>query len=458
MSYHAFNGLDAPVGKYQEILDYVLTPSPTVKQVDLCCGLGFGKTVLAIQAAALTLNLDGNQRLLFLEPDWDRVNDTFLTTWQRVIPSDMYKIQVGKNLIHWWNGSQLIFRPRVITGSRERIQDKFRGIEFTAVVDDETAIGFDYVQYLNTFARIRAPSKIRYYFTLSTPKVGPYGRFINRGTNKLFTGRTADNHYLLARDPDYEKNLRLNMSADQARRELDGELIALEGRIWKTAMPNIPWPMGNRNDNHRSFDKKKPWWLFCDFGSSTGAYAVIQKTDSVHNGREMFKGDVWVAVADLCPRDDASASRAFQKLKTEFGFPAGVVGGRDMNKRSDGGGDTVAYFAQQSWSNVQIYPCDETTYNKQLQYDRLSYLMCSALGERRFTIAKDFISLEPESHSGIREMIDEDAWPAEDKRRAGDFLPKNKDIRVQHVRDALLMGAVEVMAPPDWHYQDDPPR
>jgi len=372
------------------------------------------------------------------------------------VPEELYEIQIGKNRINWWNGAYMIYRPRVITGSRERARSKFRGIEFSFVIDDETAIGFDKEQYLNTLARIRIDSKCRYYFTLSTPRVGPYGRFIKRGGNKLFRGRTADNHYLLKRDPHYEENLREDMSAEQARRELDGELVALEGRIWKTAKGDVAWPDGNRNDNHTAFDSSKPWWLFCDLGSATGAYAVVQTTDPIHEGRRLYSGKVWVAVADYCPDDDASASRAFQRLKAEFGTPLAVVAGCDIGTRDRVSGDTVAYFAKQTWGGVQTYSTDESVYSRQKQYDRLSYMMCSANGARRFTIARDFVALDTESQRGVREMLDEDQWPPVDKRRPGDFLPKNSNIVVQHIRDALLAGAVNIMAPPEWGYSPNP--
>ncbi len=456
-SNHSFIGLDPPVGKYLEIFDYVLKEDPEVKDVDLCCGLGFGKTVVAIQVAALTLNLDGNQRGLFLEPDWDRVNSIFLPKWIEYVPEDLYTIESGNHRIVWHNGSSMLYRPRVITGARERAQGKFRGIEFTFVVDDEAAIGFDGEQQINTRARVRAASKVRYYFTLSTPLVGPYGRFINRGDSKLFRGKTSDNHYLLARDPNYEINLRKRMSPEQARRELDGELVALEGRIWKTADMSKAWPHGTRNDIHPSFDKRKPWWLFCDLGSATGAFVVMQQMDATHGGQELFPDPVWVAVADLCPHSDASASRAFQILKREYGYPSGIVAGKDVNKRGSGSGKVISYFANTIFGNVPIYPCNEDASAKQIQYDLLSFMMCSAVGaERRFTVAKNFISLDLDSRRGVLEMLDEDQWPTPDKRRVNDILPKNKDIEVQHVRDALLMGAMMVMHPPEWIYSDNP--
>ncbi len=447
-----FKGLYRPMGRYKEILDYILRPSPDVKMVDLCCGLGFSKTILGIQAAALTMDSDPRHIGLFFEPDWSRVDKIFLPLWEKHVPEQLYTHKVGKNLIEWHNGAKMFYMARVITGQRDMARARTRGIPTSFVIDDETAIGFDEEQYQNTHARIREAALQRYYLTLTTPLVGPYARFLKRGGNKIFHGRTRDNHYLLLRDPDYEKRQRALMSHDQARRELDGEIVALEGRIWKKAMPEIPWPQGNRHDEFKEFDPKKPWWLFCDFGSSTGAYAIVQQTDAVILGQRAFRehNHVWVAVADYCPDEQADAASAFALLDAEFGRPVCVVGGADVDTRANTDGSTIAYMANQVWPNVSIIPCSETRYNKLLQFNRMQYLVCNAFDERRFCVAKKFRSLDDRSKRGIREMLDEDQYPPIEKRRENDFLPKNKDNIVQHIRDALLMGAVSIMAKPRW--------
>lgn len=438
-----------------------MTPSPEVKNADLCCGLGFGKTLLGIQLAACTLDSAPGHVGLFQEPDWTRVQHIFLPLWEQHIPEELYEIYLSKDLIIWKpTRSKLIFKPRIVTGSLAQRRALNRGIPTSFVIDDETAIGYDQEQYQNTFARIRLDAEIRYWLGLSTPLVGPYANHLKRGGNKIFTGRTRDNFYLLHRDPTYESRQRAQMSEQQARRELDGELIALEGRIWNTARwdakePACAWPNGNRNDEHVAFRPGEPYWLFCDLGVATGAYAVVQRMQPIFRGRRLFSEPVWVAIADYCPDDDANAARAFTKIKREFGIPAAVVGGADIETRERTDGNTVAYFAQQIFgSQIKIMPCNESWYNKQIQYDCLSYLMCNTRGERRFTVARDFVSLDTRSRRGIREMLLEDQWPPIEKRRQGDFLPKNKEITVQHIRDALLMGTAQIMKPPRWGHRE----
>lgn len=454
MAAYKLRGVYPLAPKHLEVVDYLFEPNPGgVKQVDLCCGRGFGKSVLAIYIAVRALSIDGNQIGLFLEPDWKRVNRVFLKKWIKIVPKELYTINKSAQLITWFNGSLLFYGPRNVTGSYQSAEDAQVGQDTTFIVDDEAALRCSYTMYTNNLATVREPSPVRFYLTVSTPRVGPYKRLVTAPGHTLFRGVSSDNIYL---PPGYVENLRENMSADQARREIDGEFVSLEGRIWKTWVGDKMWPNGNVHPTHTKFDARKPWYLYCDLGSATGSYVVVQQTDSSLNGRDLFDGPTWVIVADLCPRNDASASRAFTRLKAEFGTPAAVVAGDDINTRGRGDGNTVAYFAQNIFGNINIYPCDERAYSKRIQYDCTNWLVCSATGKRRLCMAKDFVSLEPDSRRGIAELWDEDEWPAEDKRRPGDILPKNKDNRVQHVRDALLMGAMTLMAPPQWREAVDP--
>jgi hypothetical protein len=463
MTRPTFIGLEPPEGKYKEIFDYILRPDPgNIKAVDLCCGLGFGKTDILIQVAALVMDHYPGSKILFLEPDWDRVSEIFWEKWEELIPAELYtfkgKGSGGANKITWYRGgSTMIVRPRVITGNKADARSKKRGIEFSLILDDEAAIHFDLEQYQNQFGRIRIQSPVMGYITASTPLVGPYGRFLSRKSpHKIFKGRTADNVYLLRKQPDYEKRLRAEMSPQQARRELDAELVALEGRIWKTAVMDKAWPAGNVHHQHRKYDPTKPWWVFSDFGAGTGSFLVVQQADPIYRGRRLFGGPVWVAVADLCPHLDASATRAFGRLDQEFGSgnadaryikPAGVTGGADMDTRDTGSGKTISDFARQVWPNVRLYPCDEKYQSKQQQYDCLDGGFYRLDGHRRFCVAKDFVSLDQDSCRGLLEMIEQDQFlPIEE--RGNHPLPKKPNIPVQHIRDAVMMGAAKIMFPP----------
>ncbi len=449
MPNHVLNAY-SPYSKQQEILDYLLKPEPDrVKQVDLCCGRGFGKTYLAVILAVKSLCLNSNQTGLFLEPSWAAINSIFWDTWHELVPDSLYKVNKSEHKIIWFNGSVMYYGPRNVSGNIQSMRNKYKGLNLTWVIDDEAAIGCDAQQYTNTLAAVRKHSDVRFYFTISTPMVGPYRDLITSEPHVVFRGTSRDNVY---RPKGFVKNLVVNMSRDQVRREIDGEFISLEGRIWKTADMTKPWPVGTIDDEHKEFQKGQPFWLLCDLGGATGAYVIMQQRKAMFRDSLIFDGPVWVAVADLCPQNDASAARAFAIIKEHFGTPIGVTAGADVNTRAITDGTTVSYFAQQCFGSIPIYPCNESMYSKQVQYDNLSYLMCSYAGnERRFTVARKFAELDPDSKRGVKQMLEVDEWPDETKRRASDFLPKNRECKVQHTRDALLMGMSQ-LSPPSWSY------
>jgi hypothetical protein len=441
-----------PHRKQRDIVNYIFKPdTDTVKQVDVSCGRGFGKSMVAIDIAVRALNIDGNQVGLFLEPDVPRMNKVFLKKWRAHVPPECYKINKSERRIEWWNGSMLFYGSRNVSGSMQQMEDSQLGADLTFVIDDEAALKCSYNFYVNTLATIREPSTVRFYLTISTPRVGAFKRLVTSPGHKLFMGQSSDNVYL---PKGYVENLRMNMSKQQARRELDGEFVSLEGKIWPDFDSEKPWPEGNIHYQHTGFDPGRPWWLFCDLGSANGAFAVVQQTDATLAGQEVFGGSVWVVVADLCPYKNANAARAFQILKANFGTPAMVVAGADVNTRASTDGKTIAYFARQTWSNVNVHPVSERTYDRQLQYDRMLYLVCSARNERRLCVAKDFVSLDVDSKRGVREMFEEDSF-GEKPMPEGQLLPKGPDHPVNHIRDAMLMGTVAVMSIPDWNYSEN---
>jgi len=265
------------------------------------------------------------------------------------------------------------------------------------------------------------------------------------------------------------------MTEDQIQREIYGRFISLDGQIWKTANyapyekikdsmdertrarltkqnKKTSWPHGNRHDTFTKYDPKKPYYLLCDLGGRNGAYLAVQSTYADYRGRQLFPGPVWVAVSDFCPDNDASASRAFEMFYREYKCaPAGIVAGEDQNAIDKYTGQTLSYFATTVFgSNVPIYPCSERFADKQIQADALSHLFGDHQGHRRFCVARDFVKLHPKSTRSLPEMIVEDEWPDQEKQALSDFLPKNRENTVQHIRDACLMGAVKIMASPKW--------
>lgn len=442
MAIDTFVGLGPPRGKHLEIMQHLLAPDPTPKPVDVCCGLGFGKTLIAIQVAAITLNSSPGHRGLFLEPDWDRVKEIFLPAWEAHVPAHLYRHDKGRNRIVWHNGSYLLYRPRVITGSRARAQSKQRGIPYTFVIDDEAAIGFDRDQYINTFARIRLPANIRYYLTISTPMVGPYGAHIQRGGNKLFRGRTRDNHYLLAIDPTYEERLRAEMDPEQARRELDGELIALEGRVWKNFSFDT-WPAGNMHD--AKWDPSKPWVLGWDVGASLGHWQIWQ-----YHEVEDWERPVAVIVAEGMQQGQmqdvlAVLERDFVEPSNFHPWKIGI--GRDVST-AQLVGDTAGLVLNQWGFKNWRYPTG-IYYDKFVQQQVLTSLILDGMGRRHLALSRHVKRYGPTNQVwGLENMFQGDHYP--DK---GDGLIKDKDrhgvSNYEDPRDSSMYLAV-TMYKPKW--------
>ena len=113
-----------PDPKMQELLEYLFKPDrENIKLVDLCCGRGRGKSVIAIDIACRALSRGPGEVGLFLEPDWKRVNRVFLKKWRKHVPPELYTINKGEQCITWFNGALLFYGPRNITGSSLASED-----------------------------------------------------------------------------------------------------------------------------------------------------------------------------------------------------------------------------------------------------------------------------------------------------------------------------------------------
>ena len=408
------------------------------------CGRGFGKTLLAIQLACMTLELDPNAVGLFLEPDWKRVRRVFLKKWLRHVPKQYYTLNKTEQCITWHNGALLFYGPRNITGANSATDDAQLGQDTTFIIDDEAALRCSHMMYINNLATVREPSRFRYYLTLSTPRPGDYADLVNSENHVLFTGTSLDNPY---RPEGYVRTLVAGMSASQVRRDILGELIALEGLVFPGFDGVTAWPKGNLNVVHRSFDPSVPWYLFCDLGSATGAYIVVQPWER-DTGTHYRAEPIWTAVADYTPYQDASATRAFSVLAREFGTPVSIVAGADVNTRGNVYSETAAEAARKVWGEqVTIHGISEKVHDKQAQFDTISYGIKSYHGERRFAVGADFVSLEkhPRGQRGLVKMFQQYCY--RDEPRSNEITPKGPDQPLCHVADALMMGAYAVMWP-----------
>ena len=119
-----------------------------------------------------------------------------------------------------------------------------------------------------------------------------------------------------------------------------------------------------------------------------------------------------------------------------------------MNTRAITDAKTSRHYVRQVWGGeVPVTPVSGVWADKQIQADQMGYLIkCAADGGRRFCVSKDMVCMDADSKRGINELMSQDTWPENVGKMRGVYL--NKDGRLEHVRDALLYGAVGQMAKP----------
>jgi hypothetical protein len=432
--------IEPPHIKQKNLISYLFQPDGNrVKQVDLCCGRGFGKSFLSIFVATMALSLSPYETGLFLEPDWKRVRRVFLKKWRQIVPSDLYELNKSEQCITWKpTGSLLFYGPRNITGSYEGTEDSQLGQDTTFVIDDEAALRCSSMFYTNTLATIREPSNVRFYLTTSTPRVGDYQDLVTSEGHKLFRGTSEDNPYL----PDgYVDLLKSNMSPEQAERELYGRFVALEGRVWKS-WSDDPWPSGNVHPHEH--EHERPYYLFFDPGVASGAWVVVQQVQPIdEHGRRLWERDpVWVVTAELMPKRDGAVETVLSEVDAAYGRPLMVVAGADVNKRSDTDSRTPAMLVTNVWGQVPVIPIKGWMGDKILQHGRLNYGILDTRGRRSFCVSKNLIQHYPKTKRGILQLMKEDTWP----EKGRNFM--EKEGRLEHVRDALLYGAIGLMFKP----------
>ena len=159
-----FKDIGPPHNKQKAILKHLFTPnSELVKQVDIVCGRGFGKSLFCIFIACIALSMASSVVGLFLEPDWKRVVRVFLKKWFHHVPRELYTINKGEQCITWINGALLFYGARNITGSYSSAEDSQLGQDTSFVIDDEAALRCSYGMYTNTLATVRVPGPYRFY-------------------------------------------------------------------------------------------------------------------------------------------------------------------------------------------------------------------------------------------------------------------------------------------------------
>lgn len=419
----------------QKIIEWALRPSPKIKIGHLVCGRGYGKSICAVLVAFMALARGPGEIVLFLEPDWNRINTVFLKKWRKIVPKELYTINKDERRIEMIWGAQLYYRPRNVTGSVSSSDDANLGQDVTGVIDDEAALRCSRMFFVNTFATLREPSPARFYLTLTTPRLGPYNELIMSPGHTVFRGSSYDNPY----NPDgYADEIAGNMSSEQIRRDVYGESVSLEGMLWPMCdlSPEKRWP--NNNIDSEKFVRGKPYLLAGDIGVRSSWY-VIQSFP----GRECIVGQYHP--------DKGNASEDVEFLLRKYGQPVKIIIGIDAETHSQVTGESAVIVMRRALNKCGMHsqvPVDwpKGEYvDKMIQRDALTRLL-----EKRFlTVAESAIDLDKNKAKfldGNRErdfkhMILGDEWPGRD---CATWFKKDKRTGAgyEDSRDAALHYAI----------------
>ncbi len=372
---------------------------------------------------------------LWTEPTYKLCNDVFVREFKQLVPKGLYTFNKSDMRIDWVNGSSIDIRSRNVDNPNK---DMNRGPNYAGGVDDEQAQKCNIDTYWDTDAAIRHPkAKCLFHDTLSTPKMNDYFKLAHTEGHNLVEATSYDNPYL---PPGWAEDLAKGMSKRRMEQEVLGAWTALTGLIWDE-WSSDKWPAGNIYPDYEH-DHNLPYYLFFDLGVGNGSWIIVQRL--FENGH-----DVFVATAEYLPKRDGSADRLCRLIKQDYGTPSLAVCGADVNTRSQGSADTPMMFIRNHFGmGVPVTPVSGWIASKEIQHAQLSYLIKDTRAIRRFTVAEHFRSKPEEHNRGIIEMMNQDAWGDDNKARRGEFLPKEH--RLEHVRDALLYGAVATMAVPDY--------
>lgn len=414
-----------PCNKHLQIIKAALTPAPlAIKKIDVCCGIAFGKSTLGITLAEALLEMSPHSRIMFLQPDYKRLNSVFWAEWKSIVPPYLYTYRARQDYIEWHNGAILYPRIRWVTGNSDTAADMQRGPNLSAIIDDEAAIGFSLEYYQNGLGRLRARAPVRLYITLSTPKVGPYDALLDQPGMISFNGRTADNAINLP--PNFESDMRASMTEMHARRELDGERVALEGQIWSMFDFSHKYPFGNIDDE--SYVNDEPYILAGDIGVQS-SWLIIQRK---------LKRDV--IVGQYHP-DDGNVRDDLRFLLRKYGQPSKIITGTDINSRNSVTGEAgILEIKRALIANnchiVQLITPEGIYKDKSIQYDALSTIM-----EKRELTLADKCIVDGNASRGFLPLIKQDRWPTKGKQ--GLFIKdKSSGVGLEDCRDASLYYAI----------------
>lgn len=426
-----------PYPKQQEFLEADRGDGRTVKRIHLIAGRGTGKTSIGI-VDLVKESMVRNPGLpnLWIEPTYRHCLDVFYREFRKIVPSDLYTFKKADMMVEWLNGSTTDIRSRHADNAMREVN---KGPNYAACYNDEAAYKFDKVKYWDVDAAVRHPkANTLSHVCMTTPKMNEYYDLVHSPGHTQINAKSADNPHL---PPGWVDERAALMDERRRQQELEGGWVSLTDNIWYN-FSTAPWPEGNIHPHVHNYEM--PYYLSFDIGVASSAWKIVQPVPGPYT--------VYVQTAEFTPRRDGSVDRVLQRIKQEYGFPAVVIAGADLETRASTDGRTPSYFVRRHFGGVNIRPISGWIADKEIQYNQACYALLSADGKRRFCVSKGLKSHDPETKRGIIEVMQRDSWP--------DIKPGSvkssafpKEGVLEHMRDAFMYFVVGTMPPNYSHYQ-----
>lgn len=430
---------EKPVVPQQEFLRAVFRPSNGLAITHLIGGRGVSKTTSMMMALLESaLNVNPGLPHLWSAPTVDDCTTNFLMRWAEHVPSELYDHELSKRRIWLKNRhgppTPIFYRGRDIANQKK---EKGRGPDLAAVFFDELRQDPTDKEWKVILPSVRHPkAKKRIVCTGSTPLKNWYYDVVKDGVEKghavEVNGTSWDNPHQDENDIEIQMG---NCDRQWARQEHWGEWITLGSQAWDNANLIDDWPIGNMHP-HR-FDPSLPFTIACDLGVRSG-WLIIQHIHG-HAGLPTSPM-VDVVVGEYTP-NDGDTEKVARAIEVDYGTPAKIICGADVNTRNIVNGQTAAaMFRNLGWV-CPIIPIKGDMALKEPQYRATKRCLENVRGERTLCISRHLKTHEPH-HRGIKEVLSIDAWP-ENSPRSGEFLPKDKangGRGLEDIRDAMMYG------------------
>jgi len=414
--------------KQAQFLDLIKRSQPGVATTHFVGGRGSSKTtsvVLGIFESGVTYNKGLPH--LWTSPTYRDCMDTFVRTWQDIVPDELYTFNRNDMTIHIHDtgvpGTVVDVRSRQVTNGK---RESFRGPTYAVAVVDEPRQDPDKTAWNNIYATLRHPKAAqKWIVSSSTPRMNWYYDLVVDGGAPTIYATSYDNPFI---DENWIDGLAGDLSPQMAQQEIYAEWVSLSDRIWPNVNLDEEWPRGNIHPH--MWDPSLPFTLAGDIGLKS-AWLIIQHVDGID-----------VAVGEYTPgRQDTE--QTLNRIEADYGIPSRVIVGSDWNTGSVVNGASHAlYFRSRGWANrVQPVPPGTIYARKDYQYTASNRLILNSREERKFCISQHLRSHDPEYKCGIRELFLRDTWP--DKvMRSGEFLPKDKTEKgtaaLEDMRDCFM--------------------